>query len=64
MRRALLVLLTALLPAVLSAGTVQAAPSAAVAPTVTAVPANAGRGWPVSGARGVLDLSARGYVEE
>ncbi|MGW3967153.1 alpha/beta hydrolase domain-containing protein [Amycolatopsis sp. NPDC005003] len=63
MRRALLVLLTVLLPAVLLTGTTQAA-QAAAAPTVTAVPADAGRGWPVSGARGVLDLAARGYVEE
>ncbi|MEQ0565436.1 alpha/beta hydrolase domain-containing protein [Amycolatopsis sp. NEAU-NG30] len=59
MRRTLLVLLTVLLP-------VFAVPAAAEAaePTVTAVPANAGRGWPVSGAQGVLDLAARGYVEE
>ncbi|WP_200881096.1 alpha/beta hydrolase domain-containing protein [Amycolatopsis mediterranei] len=64
MRRALLVLLTVLLPSVLITGTAHAGPSAAAAPTVAMVPANAGRGWPVSGAQGVLDLAARGYVEE
>ncbi|WP_191984451.1 alpha/beta hydrolase domain-containing protein [Amycolatopsis eburnea] len=59
MRRALLVLLTALLTGLVLTGTAHAA-----APTVTAVPANAGKGWPVSGAQGVLDLTSRGYVEE
>ncbi len=59
MRRALLVLLTALLPCL-----VLTAPARAGAPAVTAIPANAGRGWPVSGSQGVLDLAARGYVEE
>jgi hypothetical protein len=52
--------LTVLLPLVLVTGVA----SAADPPTVTAVPENAGKGWPVSGAEGVLDLAARGYVEE
>ncbi|MEV6877385.1 alpha/beta hydrolase domain-containing protein [Amycolatopsis sp. NPDC051128] len=60
MRRALCLLLAVLLPAVVITGTAEAAP----APTVTAVPANAGKGWPVSGSQGVLDLASRGYVEE
>ncbi|RSD09651.1 hypothetical protein EIY87_40860 [Amycolatopsis eburnea] len=55
----MLVLLTALLTGLVLTGTAHAA-----APTVTAVPANAGKGWPVSGAQGVLDLTSRGYVEE
>jgi hypothetical protein len=59
MRRTLLVLLTVLLPVFAVPATADAAE-----PTVTTVPANAGRGWPVSGAQGVLDLAARGYVEE
>ncbi|MEU4253432.1 alpha/beta hydrolase domain-containing protein [Amycolatopsis sp. NPDC026612] len=63
MRRALLVLLTVLLPSLVIPGIAQAGPTA-VTPTVAAIPANAGRGWPVSGARGVIDLAARGYVEE
>ncbi|HEY3464570.1 MAG TPA: alpha/beta hydrolase domain-containing protein [Amycolatopsis sp.] len=58
MRRLLCLLLAVLLPAVVVPGTAEAAP------TVTAVPADAGKGWPVSGAEGVLDLAARGYVEE
>ncbi|MGK3201521.1 alpha/beta hydrolase domain-containing protein [Amycolatopsis sp. MEPSY49] len=60
MRRAVCLLLTLLLPAVVATGV---AAAAALAPTVTPVPANAGKGWPVSGAEGVLDLAARGYVE-
>lgn len=59
MRRAVCLLLTLLLPAVVATGVATAAP----APTVTPVPANAGKGWPVSGAEGVLDLAAHGYVE-
>ncbi len=59
MRRAVCLLLTLLLPAVVATGVAAAAP----APTVTPVPANAGKGRPVSGAEGVLDLAARGYVE-
>ncbi|NBH06556.1 hypothetical protein GTY80_25355 [Amycolatopsis sp. SID8362] len=55
----MLVLLTALLSGLVLTGTAHAA-----APTVTAVPANAGKGWPVSGAQGVLDLASRGYIEE
>jgi hypothetical protein len=68
MRRALCLLLTVFLPAVVLPAVADAAPAAVVraapAPTVTAVPANAGKGWPVSGAEGVLDLASRGYVEE
>ncbi|SFW79530.1 alpha/beta hydrolase domain-containing protein [Amycolatopsis australiensis] len=60
MRRFVCLLLTLLLPALVS----PAAAGAAPAPTVTAVPANAGRGWPVSGAQGLLDLAAHGYVEQ
>lgn len=59
MRRALCLLPAVLLPAVVIAGVAAAAPE----PTVTAVPANAGKGWPVSGAQGVLDLASRGYGE-
>jgi hypothetical protein len=53
-------LLAALLPLVLVTGVARAADP----PSVTAVPENAGKGWPVSGAEGVVDLAARGYVEE
>ena len=60
MRRALCLLLAVLLPAVVPTVTAAAAP----APTVTAVPANAGKGRPVSGAQDVIDLPARGYVEK
>ncbi|WP_284740665.1 alpha/beta hydrolase domain-containing protein [Amycolatopsis sp. RTGN1] len=60
MRRVVCLLLTLLFPAVV----VPAAAEAAPAPTVTAVPANAGKGRPVSGAQGVLDLAGRGYVEQ
>ncbi|MBP2326087.1 hypothetical protein JOF56_006472 [Kibdelosporangium banguiense] len=61
MRRALpLVLAVALMSGTLVTGVAQAAAD----PAVTPVPANAGKGWPVSGAKGVLDLAARGYVEE
>ncbi|WIY00576.1 alpha/beta hydrolase domain-containing protein [Amycolatopsis mongoliensis] len=60
MRRVVCLLLTLLLPAIVGTGVAAAAP----APAVTAIPANAGRGWPVSGAQGVLDLAGRGYVEQ
>ncbi|WP_020647040.1 alpha/beta hydrolase domain-containing protein [Amycolatopsis balhimycina] len=60
MRRALLVLLIVLLPTF----AIPVAAAAADSPAVTAIPAGAGRGWPVSGAQGVLDLASRGYVEE
>src|SRR3569833_2865724 len=60
MRRAVCLLLTLLLPAIIATDMA----AAASAPTVTEVPANAGKGRPVSGAQGVLDLAARGYVEQ
>ncbi|CAM4075088.1 alpha/beta hydrolase domain-containing protein [Kibdelosporangium persicum] len=56
-------LVAASLMAVTISGTAEAAPSAAD-PTVTMVPSNAGKGWPASGAKGVIDLAAAGYVEE
>jgi hypothetical protein len=63
MRGALRLLLAVSLMSVTVAGAAEAAPVAAD-PTVTAVPANAGKGWPVSGAKGVIDLAGAGYVEE
>ncbi|SMD22882.1 alpha/beta hydrolase domain-containing protein [Kibdelosporangium aridum] len=60
MRRAARLVLAVSLLSVAVVGTAEAL----AAPTVTAVPANAGKGWPVSGAKGVIDLAARGYVEE
>ncbi|QFU91886.1 alpha/beta hydrolase domain-containing protein [Amycolatopsis sp. YIM 10] len=61
MRRALRLLLAACLLPVLTAGPAEAA---VADPTLTPVPANAGKGWAASGAKGVIDLAARGYVEE
>lgn len=63
MRKVLRLLPAVLLLALAIPGAAEAAPAAAAAPTVTAVPENAGRGWPTSGSKGVLDLAARGYVE-
>ncbi|MEV6626714.1 alpha/beta hydrolase domain-containing protein [Amycolatopsis sp. NPDC051106] len=60
MRRVRCLLLTLLL----TAFSVTAVAEAAPAPTVTEVPANAGKGRPVSGAQGILDLAGRGYVEQ
>jgi hypothetical protein len=63
MRRVIRLLLAVFLLTVTVAGVAEAAP-AATDPTVTAVPADAGRGWPVSGAKGLIDLAGQGYVEE
>jgi hypothetical protein len=63
MRRALRLLPAVFLLAVTVTGTAEAEP-AATDPVVTAVPADAGKGWPVSGAEGLIDLAAQGYVEE
>ncbi|WP_238412663.1 alpha/beta hydrolase domain-containing protein [Saccharothrix deserti] len=50
---------------VLPVPTASSAPTAAVpTPQVREIPSTAGRGFPASGSHGVLDLAARGYLEQ